>query len=121
MSIKPQRIYVAGALSSREDTQRNPTQVVTDYIQNVHRMCEAASIIRRKGHIPFVPGLDFLIGVVVGDWKEEDYRGLGMSFLEVCDAVFVISFSWGVRKEITRAEELGIPIYYNIEEVPNAE
>jgi hypothetical protein len=111
------RVYIAGALSSRENTERNPSKVVTDYIQNVSRMCQVASQVRRLGHYPYVPGLDFLLGVIAGDWEEDDYREVGMSFLEVCDAVLVISQSWGVSKEIERANELGIPVYYNLEEL----
>jgi len=111
------RVYIAGALSSRENTNRNPSRVVTDYIQNVSRMCQVASQVRHKGHYPYVPGLDFLLGVVVGNWEENDYRGMGMGFLEVCDAVLVISQSWGVSKEIALANELGIPVYYRIEDL----
>ncbi|MBU1307896.1 MAG: hypothetical protein KKF33_20520 [Alphaproteobacteria bacterium] len=112
------RIYIAGALSSKEKTSRSPSKVVTDYIQNVSAMCKAASIIKRKGHYPYVPGLDFLLGMIIGDWEEEDYRGMGMSFLEVCDAMVIISNSWGVQKELEKAKELGIIIYNDIGEVP---
>jgi len=108
------RVYIAGALSSKENENRNPSKVVTDYIQNVSRMCQRASEVRRLGYYPFVPGLDFLLGVVNGNWEEEDYRGIGMAFLEVCDAVLVTSDSWGVQQEISRAKELGIPVYYDI-------
>ena len=80
-------------------------------------MCKAASLVRKLGHYPFVPALDLLLGVVNGDWDEEDYRGCGMAFLEVCDAMLVISNSWGVAKEIEKAKELGIPVYYKIEEL----
>jgi len=111
------RIYIAGALSSKENSNRNPSKIVTDYLQNVSAMCKAASIVRRMGWYPYVPGLDFVLGMVDGFWEEEDYRGIGMSFLEVCDAVLVISESYGVTKEIERAKELGIPVCYNIEEL----
>lgn len=114
------RIYIAGALSSREKNDRNPSQVVADYIQNLNQMCWAAADVRGKGHFPYVPGLDFLLGVVVGTWEEEDYRGIGMSFLGVCDAVYVISRSWGVEQEVARARELGIPVFHFLEEIPNA-
>lgn len=111
------RIYVAGALSSKEDTTRNPSKVVTDYIRNLSAMCKKASELRKRGYYPYVPGMDFLLGVIAGDWEEEDYRGIGMAYLEVCDAVLVISDSWGVRKEIERAKELNIPIYYSVAEL----
>ena len=111
------RIYIAGALSSKEDRTRDPSEVVVDYLSNVSKMCKAASEVRKMGHFPFVPALDLLLGVINGDWDEEDYRGVGMAFLEVCDAVLVISQSWGVAKEIERANELGIPVYYRMEDL----
>ena len=111
------RIYIAGALSSKENIKRNPSQVVIDYIANVSKMCKKASELRKRGYYPFVPGLDFLLGVVNGEWEENDYRGIGMAFLEVCDAVLVISDSWGVRREIEKAKELKIPVYYSMTEL----
>jgi hypothetical protein len=119
-SPKPQRIYIAGALSNTEELCiRSCSKVVTDYIQNITKMCLAASEVRRKGHYPYVPALDFLLGVVNGDWEEEDYRGIGIAFLEVCDAILIISYSSGARGELNRAKELGLIIYYSCEEVPD--
>ncbi len=112
------KVFIAGALSSREDNDRNPSQVITDYIRNVHRMCVIAGQIRKLGHEPFIPGLDFLVGVVCGDWVEEDYRGMSDAFLPVCEAVLVISMSWGVQGEIELAKSLGIPVYYSIDDLP---
>lgn len=112
--MKGKRIYIAGALSSKEDTTRDPSKVVTDYISNVHAMCKYAGQVRLLGHYPYVPALDFLLGMVNGDWDERAYREIGIAFLEVCDAVLVISESWGVSKELERAKELGIPIYWSI-------
>jgi hypothetical protein len=103
------KVYIAGALSSKEKKGRDPSTVVIDYLANVSKMCKVASEVRKLGHYPFVPAL--------GDWEEEDYRGCGMAFLEVCDAVLVISNSWGVAKEVERAKELGIPVYYELEEL----
>ena len=111
------RIYIAGALSSKENTERDPSRVVTDYISNLSQMCRVASDLRRKGHSPYVPGLDFMLGVVNGDWREDDYRTIGMKFLEVCDAVLVISQSWGVSQEVEKANKLGLPVYYSVEEI----
>lgn len=111
------RVYIAGALSSKENSNRNPSKIVTDYLQNVSAMCRTASIVRRMGWYPYVPALDFVLGMVDGFWEEEDYRGIGMSFLEVCDAVLVISESYGVTKEVERATELGIPVYHTIQEL----
>ena len=111
------KVYIAGALTTNDYTERSHPQVVVDYIQNVHKMCEAASKIRKMGRAPYVPALDLLLGLVNGDWKEEDYRETNMEFLDVCDAMLVISYSRGVKKEIEYAREHCIPIYYNLEEL----
>lgn len=113
------RVYIAGALSSKEDTQRNPSKVVTDYIQNINRMCKVASDIRMKGHYPYVPALDLLLGLIAGNWEEKHYRDIGMEFLRVCDAILVISYSWGVQQELQLATQLGLIIYRSIEDVPD--
>ena len=114
------RVYIAGALSSKEKNGRNPSEVVVDYLRNVHSMIAAASAVRHKGYFPYVPALDMLLGVGAGDWTEDDYRGIGLEFLEVCDAVLVISLSWGVLQELARAEALGIPVYRSLEELYEA-
>ena len=67
--------------------------------------------------MPFVPALDLLLGIINGDWNEEDYRGIGLEFLDVCDAVLIISNSWGVQQELKYAKEHCIPIYYSVEEL----
>jgi len=111
VELKGKRVYIAGALSSKEDTDRDPSTVVIDYLANVSIMCKVASQVRKVGGYPFVPALDLLMGVINGDWSENDYRGIGMAFLEVCDMMVVISHSYGVEKEIKRAQELNIPVY----------
>lgn len=113
------RIYIAGPLSSKEVRDRNPSKVVTDYLSNIHRMVKAASAVRRKGHSPYVPALDFVLGIIAGDWTEDDYRGISDEFLKVCNAVLVIGISWGVEREIMIARELSIPIYFDIEDIPD--
>jgi len=111
------KVYIAGALSSKENNNRTPSQVVVDYLANVNKMCQVASEVRKKGYAPYVPALDFALGMINGNWVEEDYRGLGMEFMEVCDAVLVISDSWGTQKEIEKAKELFIPVYYSLAEL----
>ena len=112
------RIYIAGALCSKEKTNRTPPKVVVDYLQNVSAMCKMASLVRKRGYYPYVPGMDFVLGIVNGDWEEADYRGVSYEFLKVCDAVLVVSDSWGVQQEIALAKVHCIPVYYRIEDVP---
>jgi len=112
------RIYIAGALSSKEKRGRDPSTIVVDYLQNVHKMVKAAAEVRKKGHFPYVPGLDFVPGIVSGNFTESDYRGMGMEFLKVCDAILVISDSWGVQKELKVAKELGLSVFRSINDIP---
>jgi len=102
---KIRRVYVAGALNA----------TACDYIQNVHRMIKWAEKVRRLGYSVFVPGIDFLCGLVNGDWDYLDYFNNSQPWLEVADIMFVVpgyEKSAGTKKEIERAESLNIPVYY---------
>jgi len=114
------RIYVAGALTTLapgvEDT-RTPSTVVIEYIQNMTKMFRVAGVLRKMGFTPYVPAWDLLCGLVNGNWNEEEYRGIGLDFMEVCDAVLVISDSRGVQREVKCANELGIPVYHSLGEI----
>ena len=111
------RVYIAGKLSDSGDTGRSPSKVVCEYITNLSNMLFGADDLVMLGFFPYVPRLDFLIGLYGGAWPEHRYRDLSMSFLEVCDAVLVISESDGVKAEIERANELGILVFYSLEEL----
>jgi len=114
------RVYIAGALSTLppfEVDNRSPSKVVTDYIANCAKMAaEATEVLRASDGklIPYVPMLDFLLGFWDGDLAEEQYRTMSAGFLEICDAVLVISDSRGVQIEIEKAKELGIPVFHDI-------
>lgn len=126
--IKPQdrevkRVYIASALSTLPvgvAETRSPSTVVCEYISNLSRMAELATNLRNLGYFPYVPGLDFLLGIRTGDWHEEDYRTVSMAFLEVCDAVLVGKHSKGVDAEVRRAIDLGIPVYADIGDLERA-
>lgn len=111
------RIYVAGPLSG---TPTGKDCTVTSYIQNCHRMMKVAVALRRKGHYPYVPCLDILLGFLDGRWEYEDYAEPNLSFLEVCDAIYFIGSSPGADKELKRAIELNKIIYSRLEDVPVA-
>jgi hypothetical protein len=97
------RVYVAGKLNDN----------ATGYIRNCHRMIKYADIIRRLGFSVYVPCLDFLSGIVLGDYEYHDYFDNNMPWLEVSDYLFVCpnsEQSKGTQAEIYRAKELGIPV-----------
>lgn len=104
------RVYVAGKLSD----------MPAGYIRNMHQMIRHADIIRRAGFAPFTPCLDILIGLVAGNISEGEYYKIGLSWLEVADAMFVLpnsEDSKGTQHEIEKAEELNIPVFYTLQEL----
>lgn len=101
-------VYVAGALNSD----------ACGYIKNMHRMIRWSEKVRRKGYAVFVPGLDFLVGIVMGDLEYSDFFNNSQPFLARSDAVFVTpdwETSKGTAKEIEYARSLGIPVFFDLE------
>jgi len=104
------KVYVAGALSGKE----------TEYIKNMHRMIKWANKVRKIGFAVFVPGLDFLMGVVVGDMEYSDYFDNGQPWLRSSDAVFLVpgwKESEGTSLEVYEATLNHIPTYETLEEL----
>lgn len=105
MSVK--RAYVAGALNSD----------ACGYIKNVHNMIIRADEVRKLGYAVFVPGLDFLCGVVLGDWEYKDYFDNSQPWLDVSDCMFVTpgwEESSGTKREMERAKGKGIPVFTDL-------
>ena len=119
--FRRQKIYVAAPLSTgvRSDGASFKSATIITYIKNLRLMFDAAIAVQRKGHYPYVPGLDLLLGIVAGDWERDDYQDTSLAYLEVCDAVLVVAHSEGVDKELAKAKKLRKIIYYNVEEIPN--
>ena len=104
------KVYVAGKLNG----------MACDYIVNVYRMITQAERVRKAGFAVFVPGLDFLMGLVIGNWEYKDYFDNSQPWLAASDAVFVTpgwEKSEGTKREIKYAESLGIPVYYNFDKM----
>ena len=102
------RVYVAGKLNDD----------ACGYITNVHQMIVWAEKVRKLGFAVFVPGLDFLQGVVFGNWIYSDYFNNSQSWLDVSDAVFLVpgwETSSGTKREIKRAKANGIPVYSDLD------
>lgn len=101
------KVYIAGKLNDG----------VENYIENLSYMLKEAEKVRKLGFSVFVPGMDFLLGVVAGDLKYEDYFINNIEWLKVSDCVYVLD-NWhnsnGTKEEIKIAKELGIPVFYNL-------
>jgi hypothetical protein len=101
------RVYVCGKLNAD----------ACNYIKNCHQMIKYADKIRRMGFSVYIPCLDFLSGLVMGDYEYQDYFKNNLPWLECADYIFVIpdsENSKGTQAEIKRAQELGIPVFDNL-------
>jgi len=108
------RVYVAGKLNAD----------APNYIKNCHVMIRVADRIRRKGFSVFVPCLDFLSGLVCGDYEYKDYFENNMPWLECAEYMFVCKnyeSSVGTKREIEHAKGKGIKVVYSIVELLKAE
>lgn len=104
------RIYIAGALNSDS----------CGYIKNLHRMIVFAEKVRSMGAAVYVPGNDFLHGLVTGSHEYDDYFMNSMEWLLSCDAM-ALTPGWeqskGTQREIELAKKNGIPVLYHSSEV----
>lgn len=104
------KIYIAGKLND----------MACDYIKNVHQMIVWADKVRKAGFAVYIPAIDFLVGVIIGDWDYYDYFNNSQLFLVCCDAVFLVpgwQNSKGTIKEIGKAQQHNIPIFTYIQEM----
>ncbi|MCT2564173.1 DUF4406 domain-containing protein [Chryseobacterium herbae] len=97
--------------------------------KNLNNLEAAALPIFRKGHIPMIgewlalPLIHLAGSSQIGDeaWQEIQYP-IAHRILEKCDAVLRIEgHSKGADEDLKIARERGLTIYYNIEDIPNAE
>jgi len=101
-------IYVAGPLT------KGPRP------ENIHNALKAGERIRNRGHIPFVPHLYELWDIVSPQdyefWMEMDFK-----WLEKCDALVRLpGESSGADREVQRAYELNIPVFYGMEDLTSS-
>lgn len=102
------RVYIAGKLNSD----------ACGYITNMHKMIIGAEKVRKLGFAVFVPGLDFLQGLVFGNWEYPDYFNNSQPWLDAADAVFLVpgwETSSGAKREIERAIENNIPVFSDLD------
>ena len=117
------RIYCAGLYSKNKEGEKAN---VIEVLNNIKAGITICNRLLAAGYAVFCPWLDFQYGLT-GDFEvtEEQYKASSMAWLEVSDAMLVISgagLGGGVDDEIKRAVELNIPAYTDehklIKEVP---
>lgn len=101
------RVYVAGPYSGPD---------VITVLGNIKRGIETSTQILNKGFAVFCPWLDWQFGIQTNLTKEQ-YQRNSIAWLEVSDAVVLVE-GWknseGTMKEIELAEQLGIPVFKDI-------
>lgn len=106
------KVYVAGKLNAD----------AVGYIKNIYKMIKTAKVLRNQGFSVYVPGNDFLEGIVDGNFEYEDFFDNSQPWLLSSDAMFLTpgwETSSGTLKEIKLARENNIPVFYNIDGLKN--
>lgn len=109
------RIYIAGPYSADSEEQ---------ILRNVDEAIDAALLLFKKGHYPYVPHLTHYIDIrakLVGqhlDW--DDFIDWDMAWLRLCDALLVLADSRGARIELEAAAALGKRIFHSLDDIPDA-
>lgn len=107
------RVYIAGRLND----------MACDYIKNVHQMIVTSEQVRKLGFAVYIPGIDFIQGMVFGDWDYADYFDNSQAWLDASDAVFLTpgwETSEGTRREIERAKSQNISVFDDLNELAKA-
>jgi hypothetical protein len=106
------RVYIAGRLNADN---------ACDYIKNVHRMVIWGEKVRRAGFSVYVPGIDLLVGLIMGDMVYTDYFENSQPWLLASHAMFLTP-DWevdnktnGTGKEKETAKANDIPVFDNLE------
>ena len=107
-------IAVAGPYSADTPEQRQ---------RNLAAMNEAAAGVMKRGHIPVI-GVNASLPVVecLGpDANQyEAIMAISLALVDKCDAILVIGESAGVNRERDLVRSKGLPVYWNLNEIPAA-
>jgi len=107
------RVYVAGAFSADN---------VLEVLSNMRNGMRAATRLFLLGYAPFCPWLGYQYSLMLRENEEvstDDFYDYSIAWLKVSDMMVVLpnsNHSRGTQREIAIAKDMGIPIYYDIEE-----
>lgn len=112
--MKALTIYIAGPLTA---------ETFPGMVENAEKAIDAGIQLIQKGHFPFIPHLSvwtnlrsrafFDANISWDTWMRVDD-----AFLCKCDALLYLGSSRGADQELARAKELGLQIFYSVDEVP---
>lgn len=88
-----------------------------DYVVNIDRQKEAATILIDLGYNPFWP----LSSHYLNEWKEQPYETwmkLDLDWIGSCDCVLRLpGESKGADREVEHAKKIGMPVFHSILEL----
>lgn len=109
------RIYIAGAYSANN---------VIAVLDNMREGMQLATKVFLLGYSPFAPWFDYHFQLMLRGNEQltvDDYYRYSLDWLEVSDGVLLVA-NWenskGTAAEIKRANELNIPVFYDIGMLP---
>ena len=109
---KPKKVFICSPFRGIAVT---PEAAKENYQKNIAIAKVACRLATALGFVPYCPHLYFPRFLMDSspDERETGIR-MGLTWLEQCDKLWVIGrrISEGMKKEIARAEELGIPVAY---------
>jgi len=108
-------IYIAGPLGDSVGLHER------EKLANVYRACGVGLALIRKGWSPIVPHLTFFMALHPdgADVLWEQWLKCDFELIRRCDALFYIGPSLGADRERRLAEELGLAVYTDLDEVPD--
>lgn len=106
-------IGVAGPYSADTEEERK---------ENLEAMNEAAGKLLESGHIPLI-GVNAALPVVSRAKIKNKYKAMmdiSLAVIDKCEGILLIGESPGANKERDLILSKGLPVYYNIDEIPNS-
>ena len=112
------RVYVSGSYNGPN---------VIAVLNNMRIGFRACVDVLNAGFAPFCPWGDYHFQLALQDDEQlgiEDYYNYSMAWLRASEAVYVCNYredSIGTKAEIEEAKRLGIPVYFTLKDLVDAE
>lgn len=107
------RVYLAGKYSADN---------IIDCLSNINEGITCGAMLLSKGYAVFCPFLDhhFALTPYSPLLEKKHYQNNSMAWVDVSDALLIMPHSEGskgVQREIERAKDLGIPVFYSLHDL----
>ena len=115
--MKPLIVYVSAPYSADTEEGR---------LTNTINAIQAGIGVMQKGHYSLIPHLSHFTDSYARDvmgvnFTWEQWMAQDIALLEKCDAILYLASSKGADIELAKAKELGLQIFYSLDDVPSAE